>query len=107
MDPNTCYDEMIQAEKDGNWDAVAEHAENLSTWLARGGFEPDRPNWRAHLANASPLTRVSEYTFSDIGTFGGIPHVTVLAADGTEMQHSIPLDEAERDYGPDSKGTAT
>jgi hypothetical protein len=60
MDPNATYDEMIAAAKDGDWDAAAEHAENLSTWLARGGFEPDRPNWRASFANVWEASRTHQ-----------------------------------------------
>ena len=57
MDPNACYDLIMEAQRDGDWDAVAEHVENLQTWLARGGFEPDRPNWRACVANAWERSR--------------------------------------------------
>ena len=57
MDPNAAYDAMIQAERDGDWDAVAEHADNLRAWINRDGFEPDRPNWRAFTANAVARSR--------------------------------------------------
>jgi hypothetical protein len=56
MDPNVVYDAMIQAERNDDWDAVAEHADALRDWTDKGGFGPARANWRAHLANA--LTRV-------------------------------------------------
>jgi hypothetical protein len=113
MDPNSALAAIREltervlngADDRHNARALAESIESLDTWLTRGGFKPAdwQHNGRAHLANA--LTRVNEYAFINAGTFGGIPHVTVLAADGTEMQHSIPLDEAERDYGPDSKAS--
>ena len=67
MDPNAAYDEMIKAAKVGDWDTVAEHAENLSAWLARGGFAPNRPNWRASFANVweQSRTRQSGQTVAD------------------------------------------
>ena len=60
MDPSAAYDAMIQAARDGDWDTVADIAENLSTWLARGGFEPSRPNWRATFANLREQSRTRQ-----------------------------------------------
>jgi hypothetical protein len=72
MDPTVTYDEMIAAAKDGDWDAVAEHVENLSTWLARGGFEPKRPNWRATFANLYEQSRTRQSGQTVAGTMGGM-----------------------------------
>jgi len=40
MDPTACAREMVAAHDAGDMEAAMEYAENLSTWLGRGGFAP-------------------------------------------------------------------
>jgi hypothetical protein len=40
MDPNTAYQEMYQAMKDGDHEAARELALSLRDWFAKGGFYP-------------------------------------------------------------------
>lgn len=43
MDPNACYDSMLQNIAEKNWAEATENARNLYNWLVRGGFVPQRP----------------------------------------------------------------
>ena len=40
MDPDACFSELLSAVADGDGDEARQHAENLITWLQRGGFSP-------------------------------------------------------------------
>lgn len=40
MDPQTTWDELHEAVARRDWECVAELAEALLTWIARGGFPP-------------------------------------------------------------------
>jgi hypothetical protein len=41
MDPNVCLQNFVTAYEDGDLDAAKEYHQNLASWLAKGGFEPD------------------------------------------------------------------
>lgn len=41
MDPTTCYRDLLAALNAGETDEAFELAENLKTWLDRGGFYPE------------------------------------------------------------------
>lgn len=43
MDPNTCLDRLIQAAVDGDAVELRAAAEDLATWLEKGGFPPRLP----------------------------------------------------------------
>lgn len=43
MDPTVCYDDLMTAIDDHQWEDAAELARNLWNWLANGGFPPARP----------------------------------------------------------------
>lgn len=40
MDPQTAWDELLEAYAAGEWDRVEELAEGLDSWLSRDGFPP-------------------------------------------------------------------
>lgn len=40
MDPQAAWQRMVDAERRQDWETVAEGAESLLEWLARGGFAP-------------------------------------------------------------------
>ena len=40
MDPNTCFSELLEAVAANDPPEAYGHAENLLTWLDRGGFAP-------------------------------------------------------------------
>ena len=40
MDPNACFADLLEALADREDFAANEHAQNLSDWLAKGGFYP-------------------------------------------------------------------
>jgi hypothetical protein len=40
MDPQAAWDQLQEALRDGDWEAVRELAESLLDWLNRGGFAP-------------------------------------------------------------------
>ena len=40
MDPDTCFAELLEAIASDEAQVAHEHAENLLTWLDRGGFPP-------------------------------------------------------------------
>jgi hypothetical protein len=52
MDSNATLDLLISALRSANYQRAAEHARNLQDWVARGGFEPSNPNWRACVREA-------------------------------------------------------
>lgn len=61
MDPNAALAEVIEAAADGRHEDVLIHAEDLATWLRKGGFAPADPRppagWRDvldHLADELP-----------------------------------------------------
>jgi hypothetical protein len=40
MDPDACFAAILEHISDGAWGEAAENAENLRTWLNKGGFPP-------------------------------------------------------------------
>ena len=59
MDPQTTWDQLLDAYAAGDWDQIEEHAQDLLHWLDRGGFPPkvlhhDGPDmdWDRTLARA-------------------------------------------------------
>ncbi|MEO9930178.1 hypothetical protein [Rhodopirellula bahusiensis] len=40
MDPDTALEELLNAVEEERWNDAADHAEDLSDWLGRGGFAP-------------------------------------------------------------------
>lgn len=42
MDPNACYDALIESIGSEDWAEAIEHARNLWSWIARDGRLPDR-----------------------------------------------------------------
>ena len=48
MDPNACYDLLIDALNANDWDEATEHARVLWNWLAEGGFKPSREAITVH-----------------------------------------------------------
>ncbi len=40
MDPDTCFSELLGALATNEQEEAHEHADNLLTWLDRGGFSP-------------------------------------------------------------------
>lgn len=40
MDPQACWNDLLDSLADRDWDRVEELAEALLTWLDRGGFPP-------------------------------------------------------------------
>jgi hypothetical protein len=59
MDPNACFADLLYAVAEGNLDDADEHAQNLSQWLAKGGFYPGDGKIR-HSAIDAFLTYVLE-----------------------------------------------
>jgi hypothetical protein len=53
MDPNAAWLALAQAVADDEWETAAEIADNLLTWLARGGFPPTITGLRAFDALAA------------------------------------------------------
>ena len=51
MDPNAAFDFMTSALDAGDLAKAKDHAEDLRTWLAGGGFAPDRPDARGIIAD--------------------------------------------------------
>lgn len=48
MDPDATLAALLNAFRDNDRDAAAEHIEALAAWLAKGGFmpfDPRRPRW--------------------------------------------------------------
>jgi hypothetical protein len=43
MDPDATLARLLEAAAEGNADEVREAAEDLATWLERGGFPPKDP----------------------------------------------------------------
>jgi hypothetical protein len=43
MDPNATLSRLLDALTDGDLPAAAEHYNNLTNWIARGGFPPSDP----------------------------------------------------------------
>jgi hypothetical protein len=41
MDPNACHKALLEAVRDGDKEAIAQHADNLRQWISKGGFPPD------------------------------------------------------------------
>ena len=41
MDPTATLDMMRAAQAEARWEDADEHAHDLGTWLAFGGFEPE------------------------------------------------------------------
>lgn len=46
MDPNACLARIKQAVADGDEEEAIEARADLREWVAKGGFEPNDPNWR-------------------------------------------------------------
>lgn len=46
MDPQTCWERLLDAYSDHDWDAVEEHATAVLDWLGKGGFPPQTVAWR-------------------------------------------------------------
>ena len=40
MDPDACLSMILASIASEEWIGAAQHAENLRTWLAKGGFPP-------------------------------------------------------------------
>ena len=40
MDPDACFSMILESIAAEEWIGAALHAENLHTWLAKGGFPP-------------------------------------------------------------------
>lgn len=40
MDPNRCYQYLLEAQQENNFDAAQSYASLLKDWLTRGGFYP-------------------------------------------------------------------
>jgi hypothetical protein len=63
MDPLTAWTAMVDAERRQDWETVAEAAQSLLDWLARGGFVPrvrlvhDRPPHQQGVAVARVCRR--------------------------------------------------
>jgi hypothetical protein len=63
MDPNACFEELLDAVASGEADLAREHAENLLDWLARGGFSPAAETLR--LSAVEGFCRWAIATYSD------------------------------------------
>ena len=48
MDPDACLSEMLEAIATNEQEEAYEHAEDLITWLDRGGFSPGGGKLRAN-----------------------------------------------------------
>lgn len=46
MDPQACYDALLDALHDKRHDDILEHAENLIHWASNGGFVPKQINMK-------------------------------------------------------------
>ena len=46
MDPDTAYNEMIQAWVAGDYETAYTYATDLNVWLSRGGFPPSDTGYR-------------------------------------------------------------
>ena len=58
MDPDACFSELLSAVAEGDRDETRQHAENLISWLQRGGFSPGGRKLRK-TANVSFCTWVT------------------------------------------------
>jgi hypothetical protein len=47
MDPNACWQNILEAFANGDREAAIEGLRDLADWLGGGGFMPD-PAWAAH-----------------------------------------------------------
>ena len=52
MDPDTCFSMILDSIAGEEWIGAAQHAENLRTWLAKGGFPPGGGKIRTTSINA-------------------------------------------------------
>ena len=69
MDPDTCFSMILDSIAGEEWIGAAQHAENLRTWLTKGGFPPGGGKIRhrfhqgpARLADLAPRTRKQPLT---------------------------------------------
>lgn len=54
MDPNACLERFITALDGNDIEEACIAQEDLTTWLGKGGFEP---NWTSFKRNGSPVTK--------------------------------------------------
>ena len=59
MDPTECLRLLRAAEAARDWPAAFEHADNLITWLYRGGFPPEPWDRPTALQYAQEVRRVA------------------------------------------------
>ena len=52
MDPDACFSMILDSIADEEWIGAAQHAENLRTWMIKGGFPPGGGKIRTASINA-------------------------------------------------------
>ena len=52
MDPDACFSMILDSIAGEEWIGAAQHAENLRTWLSKGGFPPGGGKIRTSSINA-------------------------------------------------------